>query len=450
MRKRLLLAVLVGLMLAGCAGEDDGGGGSGGGGGSPTGNISGTITPFNEYPVVTAAEATDSTTASPLQVAGPKAGELLFVLGTLSSSGGDTSDRVTFTEGNTATYNVKISWLDGTNQDVDLTVSRFDGTTTNLLTLNGTTNPEFGNFAVTGGAGATIIFDITLFSGTSTQWRMDVTVLSGSPSSVRPPFPDYPKTEYDPMEVAVEGQDAVPDRLLVTFEKNVSTQMQADLLALHGLAAARTLSGGAVVAERLQTTSTDPLHSAVSHLVELANLSAHLSMHPYITVAEPDYIRRHFLTPNDPHFAAYQAWHYNAINLPAAWNITTGSTSVIVAVVDTGVVLSHPDLAGRLIGGYDFISNPQVALDGNGIDNNPDDPGDNPGQGSSFHGTHVAGTIGAASNNSTGGAGVDWNCKLMPLRVLGAGGGADSDIAEAVRYAARLTNASGTLPPNRA
>lgn len=450
MRVCVLVACFISILMASCAGEgDSGGGSSGGGGGSPTGSISGTITPFSEYPVVTGSEVTDSTAASPLQVTGPKAGELLFLLGTLSSS--DTADRVTFTEGNAATYNVKISWLDGTNQDVDLTVSRFDGvSTTNLLSLNGTSNPEFGNFVVAGGAGATIIFDLTLFAGAGTQWRMDVTVLSGSPLMMMQPGPSYPKSEYDAMEVALAGYEAVPDRLLVTFKKNVSLQACFDILASVGFTPVRTLSGGAIVAQRLLPRSLDPLRSTKPHLVELANLSAHLSLHPDVVVAEPDFICEHSLTPNDPHFSAYQSWHYNALNLPAAWNITTGSASVIVAVIDTGVVLGHPDLAGRLIGGYDFISDPHNALDGNGIDSNPDDPGDKSGQGSSFHGTHVAGTIGAASNNGVGGAGVDWNCRIMPLRVLGAAGGAQSDIAEAVLYAARLTNVSGTLPPNRA
>ncbi|MCF6227699.1 MAG: hypothetical protein L3J82_03400, partial [Planctomycetes bacterium] len=267
MPKCAMFALFSVLVVVGCAGGDDGGGGSGGGGGSPTGSISGTITPLDEYPVKHGYEATDSTVASPLQATGPKAGELLWVRGNVSSSGGDTSDRVTFTEGNAATYNVKISWLDGTNHDLDLTVSRFDGTnTTNLLTLAGTTNPESGNFVVIGGAGATINFDITLYSGAGTVWRMDVTVLSGNPSSVRPPEPDYPKTSYDAVEVALEGHDAVPDRLLVTFKKNIDIQMQADILATYGFVAARTLTGGAVVAQRLQPTSTDPLHSSIGHL----------------------------------------------------------------------------------------------------------------------------------------------------------------------------------------
>jgi serine protease len=167
--------------------------------------------------------------------------------------------------------------------------------------------------------------------------------------------------------------------------------------------------------------------------------------------AQPNYIRRAFAVPNDEFY--HSQWHYPFINLPAAWDITTGSPNVIVAVVDTGVALGHPDLAGQLIAGYDFIADARTAMDGNGIDSNPDDPGDSSGFGipSSFHGTHVAGTIAARTNNGTGVAGVAWNVRLMPLRVLGRGGeGTDYDIAQAVRYAAKLSNDSGTLPTRRA
>lgn len=168
-----------------------------------------------------------------------------------------------------------------------------------------------------------------------------------------------------------------------------------------------------------------------------------------VLYAEPNYIRRPTeTTPNDQFYPLQ--WHYPLINLPTAWDITTGS-GVTVAVIDTGVLLAHPDLQGQLVPGYDFISSPTRALDGDGLDNDPDDPGDGGlVAASSFHGTHVAGTIAAATNNAAGVAGVAWNARMMPLRALGMGGGTSYDIQQAVRYAAGLGNDSGTTPANRA
>ena len=177
-----------------------------------------------------------------------------------------------------------------------------------------------------------------------------------------------------------------------------------------------------------------------------------LRKRPDILYAEPNYVWRPFITPDDTLYA--NQWNYPLLNLPQTWDLTTGSNSVIVGVVDTGVLLNHPDLIGNLddvlAPGYDFISDPAIALDGDGIDPNPDDPGDqNPG-GSSFHGTHVAGTIAAESNNAAGVAGVTWNTLIMPLRVLGSGGGTVYDVLQAVRYAAGLPNDAGITPPTSA
>jgi serine protease len=166
--------------------------------------------------------------------------------------------------------------------------------------------------------------------------------------------------------------------------------------------------------------------------------------------ASPNY---RYTTQNTPNDTLYQyQWHYSMINLSQAWTLTRGSADVVVAVIDTGVLVNHPDLQGKLVDGYDFISDPSISLDGDGIDSNPNDPGDNAGSssrtsGSSFHGTHVAGTIGALTNNSRGVAGVGWNTRIMPLRVLGKGGaGYDYDIEQAIRYAMGMSNDARRTP----
>ena len=161
-----------------------------------------------------------------------------------------------------------------------------------------------------------------------------------------------------------------------------------------------------------------------------------------VEYAEPNYIRQSTLVPGDQFYPLQ--WHYPLINLPQAWDITTGDNNVTVAVIDTGVLTAHPDLQGQLVAGYDFVSDPANANDGNGIDADPNDPGDASAGGSSFHGTHVAGTVAAATNNVSGVAGSSWATRIMPLRALGLLGGTSYDIRQAIRYAAGLSNDSGT------
>jgi serine protease len=161
-----------------------------------------------------------------------------------------------------------------------------------------------------------------------------------------------------------------------------------------------------------------------------------------IEYAEPDRIMTHMATANDPMYA--QQWHYTdatgGLRLPTAWDLSTG-TGVVVAVIDTGS-RPHADMVGQNLPGYDFISTAAIGNDGNGRDSDASDPGDwvvagecgtgSPASNSSWHGTHVAGTVAAKTNNSLGVAGVAYNAKIVPVRVLGKCGGYTSDIADAI------------------
>lgn len=163
-----------------------------------------------------------------------------------------------------------------------------------------------------------------------------------------------------------------------------------------------------------------------------------------VEYAEPDLKMYPLLTPNDTSYA--QQWDLfeatAGIRAPQAWDLATG-TGVVVAVIDTGI-RPHADLSGQTVAGYDMINDAVVANDGNGRDADPSDPGDwsaanecaagDPGSNSSWHGTHVAGTIAAKTNNALGIAGIAYNAKIQPLRVLGKCGGYTSDIADAITW----------------
>ncbi|MGW3408488.1 S8 family peptidase [Streptomyces sp. NPDC000888] len=178
---------------------------------------------------------------------------------------------------------------------------------------------------------------------------------------------------------------------------------------------------------------------------DVADVIAQYQADPQVAYVVPDRINKPLADPNDTEYSKqWDLFEATAgMNVPGAWATSTGS-GVTVAVIDTGYV-THSDVAGNIVAGYDFISDTAVSVDGDGRDSNPADPGDwyatdecGTGTGSSnssWHGTHVAGTIAAVTNNSKGVAGIAYNAKISPLRVLGKCGGYDSDIIDAITWA---------------
>lgn len=227
------------------------------------------------------------------------------------------------------------------------------------------------------------------------------------------------------------------------------------------LAAVRAMSGGGQVVQLPQTMT----------VAEAQAVADKLQSDPGVEYAEPDYIRRPMLVPNDTSYGSQ--WNLNSaygIQAPAAWDITTGSIGVVVAVLDTGIT-DHTELSNRMLQGYDFITEPLMAGDGDGSDADPHDQGDGvsvadkaalvamdsrlctdvvPPTVSSWHGTAMSGLIGAISNNSAGVAGINWVSKILPVRVMGKCGGYVSDIVDGMRWAAGLSVSGAPANPNPA
>ncbi|MBZ0104739.1 MAG: S8 family peptidase [Sulfuricella denitrificans] len=182
---------------------------------------------------------------------------------------------------------------------------------------------------------------------------------------------------------------------------------------------------------------------------ELTALARRLEQHPAVLFADPVVSARTKITPSDTLFSSQ--WNLfefpGGAFFPAAWDISTGASNIVVAVIDSGI-LPHPDLAGKLLAGYDMVSDITYSNDGDGRDSDPVDPGDwvatnecGPGEPASpslWHGTHVAGIVGAATNNGMGIAGAGWNTRILPVRSGGKCGSLSSDVIDSIRWAAGL------------
>jgi serine protease len=236
-----------------------------------------------------------------------------------------------------------------------------------------------------------------------------------------------------------------------------------------GTRAGRALEAGQATGERTQVMRAAGIDAAA--------LARRLAADPDVEWAEPNGRRRIQVAPNDPLYAATAPgvrpsgpdsgqWYLraptpgvvSAIDIEAAWLRTQGSANVVVAVLDTGVRFDHPDLGrvatgGRLLPGYDFVTNATVGNDGDGRDPDPSDPGDwvstaEAGRGtftgctasnSSWHGTRTASLVGAATNNGLGMAGTAPGVSVLPVRVLGKCFGTDGDIQAGMLWAAGIS-----------
>ncbi|MFW5830150.1 MAG: S8 family serine peptidase, partial [Planctomycetota bacterium] len=219
-------------------------------------------------------------------------------------------------------------------------------------------------------------------------------------------------------------------RVRIHWQQDTPRLQRRVVLEAHGLQACAV--SGFCRARTIRARAASSLYRALSAEPAVAAVS----------IVPP--VRASFV-PADPAWPANDTtgspgqWGMRLINMPAAWETTRGSAEVTVAVLDSGINPSHPEFSGRLRDGYDFISDPALAQDGDGRDGDPTDVQAQRGEEPS-HGSHVAGIIAAAAND-IGTVGVAHQCQIMPLRVLGGLLGDLEDILDALIYAGRLQEA---------
>ena len=252
------------------------------------------------------------------------------------------------------------------------------------------------------------------------------------------------------------------DQLIIKYRSGTAAAARADLQTMSD---AHTIINRAGAQMRPLRTGSQGAHimrlDRRLGVAELDSLARSIAAHPDVEFAEPDRRMHILLTPNDTSYLSQ--WHYyeaaGGLNAPAAWDQTTG-TGIVVAVIDTGY-LPHADLVANIVSGYDMISTTAVSNDGDLRDSSALDPGDwvvagecgtgSTASDSSWHGTHVAGTIAAVTNNASGVAGVAHGARVQPVRALGKCGGYTSDIADSIVWASggAVTGAPANATPAR-
>lgn len=308
--------------------------------------------------------------------------------------------------------------------------------------------------------------------GLLTRWLLCLWVLAamtGTPGSA---------TELNPARAHPHGTPvAVAQQLIVKLRAGTAatvTAAEQPTGARERIAALTSRSGVRLVAHRPITALIHAVQVEPAIGESVSATLARLRADPEVEYAVRDERRYIHAAPNDPLFP--QQWYLqsaaatpSAVDALDAWATTTGSASLVIADIDTGVRPDHPDLAGRLLPGYCFITDAFVANGGacpgagasdpgdwitsSDITNHPNECSKATAMPSSWHGTRVAGILGASTNNGAGVAGFTWGPQILPVRALGKCGGLDSDIVTAMLWAGGITvsvNGANLTNPNPA
>jgi serine protease len=280
--------------------------------------------------------------------------------------------------------------------------------------------------------------------------------------------------ELNPVRTHPRSAPATAQQLIIKLRAGAAASQAQAGVARERLAALFSRSGVRLVAHRPITALIHAVQVEPAAGESLAATLARLRADSEVEYAVQDERRYIHAAPNDPLYP--QQWYLqtaaatpSAVDALDAWATTTGSASLVIADIDTGVRPDHPDLTGRLLTGYCFISDPFIANGGacpgagaadpgdwitsSDITNNPNECSNATATPSSWHGTRVAGILGASTNNGVGVAGLTWGPSILPVRALGKCGGIDSDIITAMLWAGGIAvtvNGTNLTNPNPA
>ncbi|MFC2028358.1 S8 family serine peptidase [Chloroflexota bacterium] len=221
------------------------------------------------------------------------------------------------------------------------------------------------------------------------------------------PFPNGWDAEwFAHLRDLLSSGDIFPDQLVIKIQPGINLETIKNCAGISGTS---SIQANTTLGFKLLDLHEHPLLETIQAIISC----------PGVIYVEPNYLYSIADTiPNDQYFSPDQ---YGLVNIraPQGWDISTGSTSTVIAILDTGADLNHPDLASKIISGYDFVNDDGFPQDDNG------------------HGSHVSGIAAAVTDNGIGVAGVSWGARIMPVKVLNSEGiGSSTDISEAIIWAA--------------